>query len=191
MQNAAFKDARSGARAMRPGKRYFDCAPKTGLFVRPDKIGIDAQDAATTRIQSLQRARKERSRVQQDQAFQTWNQIEGADELQHLQGSRALAVVDSYMESMHGPAPPSHKTGLATREIEPSYAGPHLTWPITRAQAVRLVAHFKEAPGVKLHAKYAAWLIEGARDAFRRTVQSAVFDLDLHEGRAPWPMTYL
>jgi hypothetical protein len=153
------------------------------VFVRPEQVTFDVQAAATTRIQSLQRARKDRSSQRQIEAFKCWNAIEGSDELQHLSATRAVSMVDSYMQSVHGAAPQRTQPGLKAEPPPPSYTGPRITYPVTRSQAVRLVAHFRETPDLPLHARYARDLIVGMLDVLRTTVDSAVFDLTIDRGQ--------
>ena len=167
------------------GVRYFNCQHNTGVFVRPEQVTFDVQAAATTRIQSLQRARKDRSSQRQIEAFKCWNAIEGSDELQHLSATRAVSMVDSYMQSVHGAAPQRTQPAPEGRAPAPppSYTGPRITYPVTRSQAVRLVAHFRETPDLPLHARYARDLIVGMLDVLRTTVDSAVFDLTIDRGQ--------
>ena len=170
------------------GVRYFDCAVNTGLFVRPGRITVDESTAASSKIQSVARARQGRKNYRNQQAVKSWNVIENADEQDHLyQTNRAMTGVDNHLRRNHGggrqQGAESASGGLGEQPLvnDPSYKGPHITFPVTRLQALEVLAHFKRHPDEPLHTVYAEIVLSSFRDLMRREVPTAVVHVPIPE----------
>jgi hypothetical protein len=149
----------------------------------------------------MQRGRKERQEADFKRVYQTWNTLELEEEGHFLSQSAASSRVESLLRA-YGPASTQQHNGssavsmaaAAGVSVEPSdwgsgmtvekdYRGPHVTWPLTKANVEAVLKHIRTEPDVPLHPKYVAEIL--GRACLRFKESSSVHDMQVLHRHIP------
>lgn len=147
------------------GRTYFRTAPKHGTFVRAESLTpYTAETEAAAKLGSVMKMSLVKKKTKGEVLFRAFNTLDASDESMVL--ARRQALMNSALGSKltrDRPSPESiteWEKEAAAMVIPSDYTGPHLTFPITKAEdVVKMMEAFKA--GEVLHYKYALGLIAG------------------------------
>jgi protein phosphatase len=137
---------------------YFVAPHKRGTFVRRENLS--ACDAAVEAA-----ARGGKKRIARDVTWRAFSTLDADEEAAQLQ-RRAKLMTSALGARLNRERPDAaaldaYEAEAARMNVEPGYDGPHLSWPLTEEQLMRMVDAFRQ--GKRLHYKYAAALVGGFR----------------------------
>ena len=187
---------------MRARDRDVDCVLRPSLCTGPPNCGLYVQrqgvqpvhswGAAASQIQSLLRGRRERQEADYKRAFHTWHQMEMQDESDHLSQTAQISRVEQMLRAYHpgsSPTPQGNSAvalsiaaGVSTDPsewgedvaVEPSYQGPHVTWPLTLENVQEVLQHVRTRPNDPLHLKYVMQIVGRSVRLFSESLSSSV-----------------
>lgn len=148
------------------GTTYFVAPTKRGTFVRRDTLSrYDPALEAAARIQASVRGRSAQKKVAREVTWRAFSTLDADEEAQLLQRrARLMSSALGARLNRERPEPSeldAYEAEAARMVVDPSYDGPHLTWPLTEDQIVRMIGAFRD--GKRLHYRYGAALLGGYR----------------------------
>jgi hypothetical protein len=113
---------------------------------------------AANKISSISRAIAAKKKTKHKVNQETWNALENHQEQLNLRIGATLRDVQGQLKRG---APVKKAAANVDDEIEASYKGAHLTWPLTQQQVLNMLEHFKY--GRSLHYKYCCEVLTRAK----------------------------
>mmetsp|Transcript_6032 Transcript_6032/g.14724 ORF Transcript_6032/g.14724 Transcript_6032/m.14724 type:complete len:938 (+) Transcript_6032:50-2863(+) len=178
------------------GHRYFTCPAGHGVYVqRQGVLPVNSWQAAANQIQSMLRGRKDRQETDYKRAFHTWNQMEMGDESDYLNQTATISRVENMLRTYHPASTPmpngnsavsmSKAAGVSITpldwgedmQVEASYTGPHLKFPLTLANVQQVLHHIRTKPYELIHRKYVCQLVGRSVDLFNKLLKNSVYDM--------------
>eukprot|EP01138_Halocafeteria_seosinensis_P003117 gb/GECG01003186.1/.p1 GENE.gb/GECG01003186.1/~~gb/GECG01003186.1/.p1 ORF type:complete len:953 (+),score=133.80 gb/GECG01003186.1/:1-2859(+) len=163
------------------GKTYFKSKEKHGTFVQPLQCELHSPEKeAAGKIQAVARQRIAQKEFRRELDSATFNELDNNDENLHIR--RRNRLIAAGLASVSSDTPSAKARQLASEEIdaievEKSYSGVHLKFPLTEDQVLKMIKSFKE--GKILHYKYVMQILLAARE--RNAVKNTVVETSIKD----------
>ncbi|CAI5730898.1 unnamed protein product [Hyaloperonospora brassicae] len=149
------------------GERHFACKPLHGIFVREEQLdAFSERDRAACVVQSVWRRSRAWRTFRHLVFSHAWNLLDSTQEHLDLKRSelfksaeQTLAQLTNTQQSVSRTVSDVFVAGIT---IDPSYAGPHLRWPLELSNVLEILDSFKTTQ--VMHYKYVLEVLkEGVR----------------------------